>query len=221
MRGKISRRLSMRSITSGSRYKSLENNDEAAPILGLYREILKTRDESVQKTAEALRVLHNSQLIPAVARDNIGKQANQLVAGALEVVKTGTATIPVFGKYTTVHSLKEIEEHLARIKGDLEKAASVPSDYDSFVRNGLPIIDKYIFEPYISETNQRQNPKVVIFESASPFPSADHPATSLFTEQLQQTGILTENATIQRLSPDTEPFRFEKNDVVAMPTERM
>ncbi len=142
-------------------YTELQNNPDTEYLASLYVEILEQTDRCVEVVADALSELKNTQLIPAVAQSNMRSQANEYLKAASHIAKGESATILVFGSYTTIHSLEELEKRMGYMYEQFKKVGSETLSFDIFVNEYLPILDKYLFS---EEYEEEEHPSVRVIQ---------------------------------------------------------
>ncbi len=153
--------------------KALDQTDEGKIVLGKYREALVRAEEAVNHVVQALKEIEGAHLIHDVALDNTKKQANYLLAAAAEIQTRGRSTASLFGRYHTFSDLSEIATFLDKINADFGKVTKLPQSFDAFGKEGLPVIDKYLFD---SRELERSNGavKTLVFEDPADPGLTDH-----------------------------------------------
>lgn len=178
----------------------LELTPDALSVLAEFDSVREAAEQAIDVVAAALGELEGTALIPEAARMNVVRQANQLLSAAVEIRRQGRSTISLFGKYMTIHSLDEVAERLAAMRADFENVTSIAPHLDAFVRDGLPVIDKYVFDTHNPEQINDVVLNTVVLEDT------ENSGGEAFTEMLQKEGIVPEEPVAIYSTEAEQPF---------------
>lgn len=205
----------------------LINTPEAAPIVALDTEIGVAGEQALQKTREAFQEIEGATLVWGAAEKNMYKQMQELDIAAAQVLKGKPATVSVFGAYKTFHTIDEVVGALERMRADFQIVAALPPGFDAFRKNGLSVLDKYLFDSRNLEAAKDTQVKTLILEDPRDYepydPEYQKILESLGMEskhhrglaaRLVQEGIFAENE-IQK--PEGLDGRFDNGTIAVEP----
>lgn len=164
-------------------YLELCVHPEAELVTALFSETLEKADEALEKVKTALQEVKGASLVHEVARNNLIKQSILFLTAAQKIIEDGSATISVFGRFQTFHSLSDIENGLTKVADDFDQVAQLPVSFTVFQAETLPIIDKYLFDGRNIEAAKTTPVSILVLED---------PLMPGLGERMKEWGILPE-----------------------------
>lgn len=149
-------------------FLNLAKDEDLAPLLLSYNHTVESAD--VQTIVDTLSSVHGTEQIVHVAQGNFLKQADRLLIGASEIIKSGQTVINNFGTEKTFHSIEEIEAGLLEIHQDMQRLQTMIEmnldEPQKIYGSVLSALEKYMYDGKNLEEEQSKASNILVIKQS-------------------------------------------------------